>query len=311
MAEAENNFYSSHIPFCIFNGFFSYTAIMLNMITIHALRKMSSFPKTLKTLLLSLAVSDLGVGLLVQPLYITFVVMRMEQNTKKNQMHIVYLAYVITVNLFSFDSFFGVTALCADRFLAIKLHLRHQELVTHKRITAVIVLIWVLSVLLSLSSFYGPMKIRYVMFVTIWVACLITSAVLYCKIYSAVRRHKNQIQSSQVQQIAQNGEIMANSTRQRKSAVGTFYAYLVFLACYLPDICISVAFITFVQSPLMWHLQHYTVTLVFLNSSLNPLIYCWKMRHIRRAIVNILRNIIRHNWGNLSACSPVSSHLQH
>ena len=43
---------------------------MLNTLTIHAIRKASSLPKPLKTLLLSLAVSDLGVGLLAQPLYI-------------------------------------------------------------------------------------------------------------------------------------------------------------------------------------------------------------------------------------------------
>ena len=43
---------------------------MLNILTIHAMRKTSSLPKPLKTLLLSLAVSDLGVGLLAQPLYI-------------------------------------------------------------------------------------------------------------------------------------------------------------------------------------------------------------------------------------------------
>ena len=90
MAEAEINFYSSHITSCILNGFFSYTAIMLNIITIHALRKTSSLPKTLKTLLVSLAVSDLGVCLLVQPLFVAFLVRQMEHNTESNQIHIVH-----------------------------------------------------------------------------------------------------------------------------------------------------------------------------------------------------------------------------
>ena len=53
----------------------------MNIITIQALRKTSSLPKTLKTLLLSLAVSDLGVGLLVQPLYVAILVMEIDQNT--------------------------------------------------------------------------------------------------------------------------------------------------------------------------------------------------------------------------------------
>jgi len=58
---------SAYIANCVINNFLAYTAIMLNIVTIHAIRKASSLSKTLKTLLLSLAVSDLGVGLLGQP----------------------------------------------------------------------------------------------------------------------------------------------------------------------------------------------------------------------------------------------------
>ena len=54
--------YSTTIANCAFNGILSCTAIMFNIVTIHAIRKTSSLPKTLKTLLLSLAVSDVGVG---------------------------------------------------------------------------------------------------------------------------------------------------------------------------------------------------------------------------------------------------------
>ena len=44
----------------------------------------------------------------------------------------------------------GAPALCADRFLAIYLHLKYQELVTYKRVAAVVVSIWVISALISL-----------------------------------------------------------------------------------------------------------------------------------------------------------------
>ena len=64
---------------CVFNAFLCLTTIVLNIITIQALRKTSSLPKTFKTLLLSLAVSDLGVGLLVQPLYVAILVMEIDQ----------------------------------------------------------------------------------------------------------------------------------------------------------------------------------------------------------------------------------------
>ena len=83
MTEARN-FYSSYIALCVLNGFLCCTAIILNGITIHAIRKTSSLPNTLRTLLLSLAVSDLGVGLLVQPLNIAIFVMEMGPNAESN-----------------------------------------------------------------------------------------------------------------------------------------------------------------------------------------------------------------------------------
>jgi len=77
-----NELYSTLIANCVFNSFLSYNAIMLNIVTIHAIRKTSSMPKTLKTLLLSLAVSDVGVGLLSQPLCISLLIERLQQTVR-------------------------------------------------------------------------------------------------------------------------------------------------------------------------------------------------------------------------------------
>ena len=115
---------------------------MLNIVTIHAIRKTSSLPKTLKTVLLSLAVSDVGVGLLSQPLYISLLIKRLQQIVPSCS---TYQIFYIIGNLFGTASFFGVLAVSVDRFLAIHLHLRYQELVTHKRVVAVVISIWVLS----------------------------------------------------------------------------------------------------------------------------------------------------------------------
>ena len=93
MEEAESFFYASRIVNSIFNAFSSYTAVMLNILTIHAMRKTSSLPKTMKTLLLSLGVSDLGVGLLVQPLFSIFLVKYSQQNDTDS------LAYSVLITL--------------------------------------------------------------------------------------------------------------------------------------------------------------------------------------------------------------------
>ena len=70
-----SDLYSNTLVACILNSILAFTAVVLNVLIILALRKNPSFPrKTLKTLLLSMSVSDLGVGLVAQPLQIYILV---------------------------------------------------------------------------------------------------------------------------------------------------------------------------------------------------------------------------------------------
>ena len=276
---------------CVFNAFFSFTAITLNIVTIIALRKPLTIPRALKIFLLSLAVSDLGVGLLVQPLYITRLVMMIKENTQTRYFDITLNSFYVTGTFLSYASFFGVVALTADRFLALHLHLRYQELVTHKRVVAVVILIWIISAILMLLSRRIP-NVFGIIFIPVASVCYLTTAFFYFKIYLAVRHHSNQIHVLQAQ-LAQNNEgDMTNTARERKAAVGTFYVYLVFLICYLPNTCAWIIHRSAGPSTMLFQFGLYTNTLMYLNSSLNPLIYSWKMRHVRHAVMEILRNIL-------------------
>ena len=80
----------------------------------------------LKTLPLSLYISDLDVSVLVQPLYVAYLTMEITKNSKETDNIIAYWAvvkaYAIPNSLFVFASFFGVFARTIDRFLVIHLH---------------------------------------------------------------------------------------------------------------------------------------------------------------------------------------------
>ena len=276
----------SYLTLCVFNAYLSYAATMLNIVAIYAIRKTLSSPKNFKTLLLSLAVSDLGVGLLAQPMYVVSRLIDSQQNNDTDTVR--YRAFHIPVNLFISASLFSVTALCADRFLAIYLHLRYQELVTHKRVAAVVVSIWVISELISLIRIFIPKNITNVSVVIIDAVCIITATSLSVKLYLTLRRHINQ---TQIPQVAQNDQ-GESVQRKRKSAMASLYVYLVFIVCYLPDDCVLIIIANNSEPRIDEnHLQFYTLTLVFLNSTLNPLIYCWKMKRIQHTIVGALRNL--------------------
>ena len=300
MADAEDPFYSTFIVNCVINAFSSCTAIVLNILTIHAMRKTLSLPKPLKALLLSLAVSDLAVGLAVQPCYIAIMAL-LSKNT-----HIPSSTadwYFFFTHMFSWTSFFGVVAISVDRLLAIQLHFRYQALVTYKRAVAVVISMWMFSTTLASIVTFQLIPVNELTSIVVAVVmglCLISSAIIYGKIYITVRRYSKEINGLQVPQLnARNGEL-ANDARQRKSAVGTFFLYLVFFICYLPEYC-RLLLIMSLQNPdttPMSKFYYFSWTLVFLNSSLNPLVYCWKMRDIRRAIMNTLRSIFFKPQGN-------------
>ena len=276
-------FFSTYAANCVFNSFLSHTAIALNIVAIHAIRKTSAISKPLKTLLISLAVSDLGIGLLAHPFYAILLVRFLRQN------HLgcfTYKAIVIFNNFISGASFFGVVAISVDRFLAIHLHLRYQELVTCTRTVIVVILVWLLSAVASLLVLWLSSDIHHLTLVSVGVIGLLVTVVVYIRIYFVLRRHRNDIEEL-------NGGGVVTFARLRKSVVGTFYVYVVFLVCYLPcAICLAL-FVMYGPSIPLKNFFLYAWTLIFLNSSLNPVIYCWKMRHIRCAILRMLRNMWR------------------
>ena len=131
-------------------------------------------------------------------------------------------------------------AVSVDRFLVVHLHLRYQELVSHRRVVIVVIGIWVYRVFVSLMILWGLLSTRDLISTIIAAFGFLITFVVYIRTYQTVRRHKNHIQSMQIRDEAQSEEIK-NLTVLIKSAVGIFYVYLVFLICNLPFlICMAV-----------------------------------------------------------------------
>ena len=195
--------------------------------TIYAIHKTSAIAKTLKTLLLSLACSDVAVGLFSQPLYTFFLVKLLQlDNINCNT----YQVLNISGYLFSTASFLGVVAVGVDRFLAVHLHLRYQELVTHRRVVVVVIGKWVYSAFVSLMMFWGFLSTQQLINLVGAALGFIIALVVYIRLYFTVRRHKNQIQCMQIQEVTHSDEIK-NFIALIKSTVSIFYVYLPLLVC--------------------------------------------------------------------------------
>ena len=279
------------LSFCVLNLVFSFVAVLGNFLVIRALWKASLIPPTIKTLFLSLAISDLCVGILSQPVFgvITAMMLRRLSNVQHN--FALFCPTVLTVCYFfifglSLASFLNVIIIALDRLLAVRLHLRYQELVTLKRLIIVLVALWITSAIGTSIFIFLSQGSRLTGALIDFLGIILTT-VVYIYIYKVVRFHRNQIRCQFQVQNRQGLEI----TRQNKSAYNALIVYVVFLACYLP---LFTAFIlltvdNFRSSFLVYH--HVSIFFAFLNSSLNPLLYCWRYREIRVNVKNNLSNI--------------------
>ena len=278
---------------CVLNLVFSIVAILGNLLIIRALGKTSSIPATLKTLFLSLAVSDLAMGLFAQPLFGVVIAVMFKMTVNGNYNSDMFCPSLVTICHFSLfflacASLLHVTLIAFDRLLTIFLHLRYQELVTPNRVSIALVCLWLTSGAAASIYILLPSNNDRVSEVLELVGLLVTT-VAYFRIYKTVRHHQNQIQSQCQTLSAQAMETL----RERKSAINALIVYIVFLACYVPYLCCTILLI--VDKLRVSFLTGYEISLslILLNSSINPLVYCWRFREIRHISKNIVKDILR------------------
>ena len=279
------------LSFCVLNLVFSFVAVLGNFLVIRALWKATLIPPSIKTLFLSLAISDLAVGILSQPMFGVIIAVMLRRLSNGQHNFALFCPTVLTVcYYFMFGlivaSFLNVIIITLDRLLAVRLHLRYQDLVTLKRLIIVLVALWITSAIVASIVIFFPKVTRLTCAVIDFLGIILTT-VVYIYIYKVVRFHRNQIRCQFQVQNRQGLEI----TRQNKSAYNALIVYIVFVACYLPFF-IAVILLTaenFRSSFLVY--DHVSIFFAFLNSSLNPLLYCWRYREIRVNVKNSLSNI--------------------
>ena len=68
-----------------------------------------------------------------------------------------------------------------------------------------------------------------------------------------------------------------------------YVVYGLFVISYLPVLLVMLIE-TFTEFNLTMKIAYdYVATLVFMNSFLNPVVYCWRIREIRRAVKDVFR----------------------
>lgn len=271
---------------CVFNAPLMLISITGNALVLAAIIRTPSIRSTSVIMLCCLAVSDLLVGSVAQPLFIAG-----ELTTSR------YIESVSEIMAFVLCgvSLCTMTAISVERFIALRYPMKYQSAFTTKwRVIYVsIIIIWASNTLFSVFYFWQWATYFSVMTVGICL-CIFISTFSYIKIYRVVRRHQAQIQTQQ-QAARQNSpndrnNVNMRTVRLKRSAVNTFIFYVAMILCYFPiiiSLCLSS--ISYKNWTKVWHLAD---TVLFLNSSINPILYCWRLGELRRAVYKTFKDIL-------------------
>ena len=265
---------------CVLNAPLMLISILGNALVLAAIIRNSSLRSTSMIMLCSLAVSDLLVGFLVQPIYIAAEL--------TNNLVIILVWETIGPPLCGV-SLFTITVITVDRFLALHYHMRYATLVTKSRVKYTLVIIWMINFLVSGWHFWSLSVRNFILGVLI-IICLLISTLSYIRIHLIVRRHQLQIHAQQQAVQISNAENNLNMARLKRSAMNTFVFYIALILCYFPMYIILTLQGIFNKE---WEPEWgYTETAIFMNSSINPFLYCWRLRELRAAVVKTARQML-------------------
>ena len=275
------------IVLLVLNTFLSITAFLGNTLILVALHKESSLHPPSKLLLRSLAITDLLVGIIVEPLNVAYLM-----SVKSKRWHICYNVYVALFTasyILCSVSLLVLTAISVDRLLALWLGLRYRQVVTLRSVYITVIVMWVLPIVATTSYIWNPQLLLLLLYIHLSL-CLSIIIFSYMKIFFMLRHYQIQAEINVAQEQPRQA-IPLNIARYRKAVYSALWVQVTLFICYLP-FGITQALTESVKVSSSFYLaKTFSFTLVFLNSSLNPFLYCWKIKEVRQAVKDVIRQI--------------------
>ena len=273
--------------FAVLHSFLSFTASVGNAIALIAFQKVSSMHAPSKLLFRSLAMTDMGVGMIAEPTAVVALVSTYKDEIKNICVYASYARFCLSYTL-CMVSLLTSTSINVDRLLALSLRLRYRQVVSLRRVYLSITIFWVLSIVFTALSFVSN-TVASLYASIVLSSCVLVSILSYTKIFRLLRQ--NQVDTRISWQRQPNHTALLNAVLYRKTVFVVVWVQLTLLVCYMPY---GITFILVsrrepsLSTVLVWR---YAAILLFLNSSLNPVLYYWKMKAVKKAIKETVREV--------------------
>ena len=299
--------HKSYIMSAVVNGLLSVTATLGNMLVLSALWHCTSLHAPSKALLCNLAAADFLVGVLAEPLATVYYTVSVLGN--RSLCHKVRSVWLPVGTLLSSVSLVVMVLITVDRLLAIHLRSRYREVVTLRRVVIVLIFAWTVGgPLLPLTgTLAGKAMYSYVAAIAIPL-CIFVSSLCFYLIYKKLRQQTIKIhvfprhgdEGTVTLQHSSGGQV--NVSDYKRSVNTTMCLYVTMLVCYVPYFGAVAVLAVCGWNANVEAAMAVAETLIMFNSSLNPVLYCWRIKEVWQVVRALLNKICKGTSSTNSAC---------
>lgn len=168
------------------------------------------------------------------------------------------------------------------------IRLRYKEVITKRRILTAACCFWVIGLAATSLYFIHRSVFGAIVIVSELVSIVVTS-VAYLKIYKIVRRHAREIESQRRVSVDPNAQIGLNMKKYQRSTFTMVIVFMLSFVCYVPYSAVMVAKLKYGFTANVKVAIDIFSTVICINSSLNPLIYCWRMKEVKQAVWAVVK----------------------
>ena len=275
------------VLFITLNAFSCCLATSGNTIVLVAVYKTRSLRTISNFFICSLAMADLLVGFLNNPLYIAIVALRVwvsDHPLYRAENYVWIQALTITT--------FSLAVVSVDRYIAITKVFRYQEILTQSRCAAIIFSIWAFSLIIGSAALFLDPKDGS----KAWVSCqvitisipLVIMGYCYYHIYRTAQRQSREVHATTVHAEI-NSANMANTreiAKNRKASITVAIVIGLFIILLTPNFVFSIIEISTTercQNLKVYRHWLWAIWLGFTSSVFNPWVYAIRSREFRKA----------------------------
>ena len=280
---------ASDIITIIINSITCPFTVLLNVLVIMAVKRRPRLQTNSNILLACLAATDALTGLIMQPSFILWKIFQLLgagnseglSDFHNTSLYAVFISSLLHLMLVTFE-----------RLLAIKFTMHYSNIITEKNIKIAVIGFWIIA---FTSGTFRLLKMQLTFLLVeltlILVSCIFFVVFSYMILYRETRRQQKKIKTQQLPQ-----EEVERFTKENKALKTTVFVVGAVIFCVLPGVVyLILLFAGFSRSSL---LESWVRTCGMLNSLLNPLIYCWRQKEMRKFVfrrAQIVPPVLNHN----------------